>query len=53
MMDLARAANWLKERRWWVVLLFVIVAGYSIGKDRALTDNARDAAVRAGTSAHA
>ena len=35
----SRTSIWLKERKWWIALLLVIVAGYSVGKDRALQDN--------------
>jgi len=34
----------LKEHRWWVALVVIVVAGYSIGKDLALRDNRLDAA---------
>ena len=36
--------DWMKAHRWWVALVLVIIAGYSVGKDAALRDNARDAA---------
>jgi hypothetical protein len=49
-MTLARAVEWVKAHRWWVALLLVVIAGYSVGKDLALRDNARDtsAQVRGG-----
>ena len=42
-MTVARAVEWVKAHRWWVVLVVILVAGYSIGKDLALRDNVRDA----------
>ena len=47
-MTLARAVAWLKAHRWWVALVLIVVAGYSIGKDLARRDNARDRHVEAG-----
>ncbi len=41
-MTLGRAVEWIKDHRWWVALVLVVVVGYSIGKDLALRDNARD-----------
>ena len=38
-MELRQAMNWVKDHRWWVALILVIVGGYSIGKDLALRDN--------------
>ncbi len=52
-MDLLHAANWLKERRWWVALVLVVIAGYTIGKDMALRDNSRAAATHSGSVGHA
>ncbi|MBA3525767.1 MAG: hypothetical protein M3438_07965 [Pseudomonadota bacterium] len=43
-MELRRATDWVKAHRWWVALVLVIVAGYSIGKDLALRDNRQAAA---------
>jgi len=37
--------NWIKARRWWVAFVLVAIAGYSLGKDAALRDNARDGKV--------
>jgi hypothetical protein len=46
-MTLARAVEWVKAHRWWVALVVVLVAGYAVGKDLALRDNARDGLVQA------
>ena len=35
-------AKWARENRFWLILLFVIFAGYTVGKDIAERDNARD-----------
>ena len=43
----ARVVDWLKLHRWWLALVIVIVAGYSVGKDLALRDDARDSQVQA------
>ena len=45
-MTLARAVEWLKLHRWWVALVILVVAGYSVGKDLALRDNAGDVPVQ-------
>ncbi len=42
-MALGQTVEWFRQHRWWVALIIVIIAGYSVGKDRALRDN-RDAA---------
>ena len=36
----------VKLRRWWfpAALVLVVFAGYGVGKDRAMTENNRDAA---------
>lgn len=47
-MTLARAVEWMKAHSWWVALVLVLVAGYSVGKDVALRDNARDASAQTG-----
>ena len=47
MMSLERAIEWTKARRWWVALLVVVIAGYSIGKDIAQRENARDTTAQA------
>ena len=47
-MTVARAVEWVKAHRWWVVLVLIVVAGYSVGKDLALRDNASDRQVQAG-----
>lgn len=33
------------SRKWWIALALVAIAGYTLGKDRALRDNAADRAV--------
>lgn len=48
-MSLQPAHGWLRANRWLVVFACVIVFGYSYGKDMALRDNARDAAMVQGT----
>ena len=45
-MAFARVAEWVKAHRWWVTLVVIVVAGYAVGKDLALRDNARDAQVQ-------
>ena len=45
-MALGRAVGWTKAHRWWVALVIVVVAGYSVGKDLALRDNAADVPVQ-------
>jgi hypothetical protein len=47
--SLQRASEWLRAHRWLAALVCVIVFGYSYGKDMALRDNARDAAMVQGT----
>ena len=46
-MTLTRAVEWMKAHRWWMALVVVLVAGYSVGKDLAFRDNARGAADQA------
>ncbi|MFN3517345.1 MAG: hypothetical protein ACK4YM_09325 [Novosphingobium sp.] len=48
-MSLQRAAEWLWAHRWLAAFACVSVFGYSWGKDMALRDNARDAAMVQGT----
>ncbi|WP_197273700.1 hypothetical protein [Porphyrobacter sp. AAP60] len=48
-MTLRQAGDWLRQHRWPVTFVCVIVFGYSYGKDMALRDNARDAALVQGT----
>ena len=43
-MGLNEIKNWVGRNRWMVALVLVVIAGYVVGKDRALRDNARDAA---------
>ena len=38
-MGLASTISWVKAHKWWVALIIVVIAGYSVGKDRALRDN--------------
>jgi hypothetical protein len=33
----------VSRHRWWVILAVVVMFGYSVGKDRAMRDNAADA----------
>jgi hypothetical protein len=40
----------VKAHRWWVALVLVLIAGYSVGKDSALRENARDASAPAGSA---
>ena len=47
-METRHAIDWLRQRRWWVALVLVVVAGYSIGKDRALRDNEQASAPTVG-----
>jgi hypothetical protein len=35
-------AEWARENRFWLILLFMIFAGYTVGKDLAERENARD-----------
>ncbi|MDQ3077255.1 MAG: hypothetical protein M3Q83_00255 [Pseudomonadota bacterium] len=42
-MELRQATGWVDQHRWWVGLVIVIVAGYSLGKDLAMRDNRADA----------
>ena len=35
---------WLRKNWFWIALIIIICFGYIYGKDRALRDNARDAA---------
>jgi hypothetical protein len=37
--------SWLKARRWVVAAVIIVFGGYTIGKDMALRDNARDLSV--------
>lgn len=37
--------EFVQARRWWIALALVIFTGYTLGKDRALRDNAADRAV--------
>ena len=39
----ADVVQWIRGHRWLVALVAVVIAGYSLGKDAALRDNARDA----------
>jgi hypothetical protein len=32
----------LSQNRWWIALVILVAMGYSVGKDMALRDNARD-----------
>jgi hypothetical protein len=43
--SLRGVADWLRKHRWLAALIGVVVLGYGFGKDMALRDNARDAAV--------
>jgi hypothetical protein len=47
--SLLRANAWLRANRWLAIFACVIVFGYSYGKDMALRDNVRDAAMVQGT----
>jgi len=40
-------SGWIKRFWFPVALVLVVVAGYGAGKDRAMTENNRDAALRA------
>ncbi len=33
----------VSRHRWWIILAVVVMFGYSVGKDRAMRDNATDA----------
>lgn len=48
-MSLPLAVDRLREHRWLAAFACVIVFGYCYGKDMALRDNARDAAMVQGT----
>ncbi|MFL0670180.1 MAG: hypothetical protein ACJLS3_01725 [Erythrobacter sp.] len=48
-MSLRLVGDWLREHRWLAAFVCVVVFGYSYGKDMALRDNARDAAMVQGT----
>ena len=41
--------DFLREWKWPLIALLVVLAGYMIGKDHALRDNDREAAARQGT----
>ena len=43
-MKAAGVLHWVKANRWAVALVAVVIVGYSVGKDAALRDNARDLA---------
>jgi len=48
-LSLRQIGDRLREYRWLVAFMCVVVFGYSYGKDMALRDNARDAAMVQGT----
>ena len=48
-MSLQRLTDWLRNHRWLAAFIVVLAFGYSYGKDMALRDNARDAAMVQGT----
>jgi len=35
-------ADWARANRFWLILIFVVFAGYTVGKDLAERENARD-----------
>ena len=37
-----KAIIWVKEHKWLVAIVFVLMAGYTLGKDMALRDNAAE-----------
>lgn len=41
-MTMERISSWVKANRWLVAFGLVVIAGYTVGKDRALRDNDRD-----------
>jgi hypothetical protein len=43
-MGLNEIKSWVGRNKWLVALLLVVLAGYVVGKDWALRDNARDTA---------
>lgn len=36
-------SRWISHNKFLVALILVVLAGYTVGKDRALRENARDA----------
>ncbi|MCZ8206205.1 hypothetical protein [Gemmatimonas sp.] len=42
MLTRAEISRWINHNRFLVVLILVVLAGYTLGKDRALRDNARE-----------
>ena len=42
-----RIGDTLRKHKWWVALVLVVVAGYSVGKDLARQENARDVGISA------
>ena len=43
---MAEVKEWTRRNKFLVVLIFVIVGGYTAGQDAAFRDNARDEALR-------
>lgn len=41
-MTVRGVADWARANRWVLALIFVVLVGYQIGKDRALRDNRVD-----------
>ena len=38
-MERHQVRDWTKAHGWWIALVLIVIAGYSIGKDLALRDN--------------
>lgn len=49
-MTVADVKAWIVRNKWVVTFLMVLILGYIVGKDRALRDNARDAASSAAST---
>lgn len=45
-MNVGGIRDFITRYRWGIALIVVLFFGYTVGKDRALRDNARDAAAR-------
>ncbi len=41
-MSAETVSDFVANHNWWVAAVLIVFAGYNVGKDWALTDNARD-----------
>jgi hypothetical protein len=49
-MTVADVKAWIVRNKWAVAFVLILIFGYMVGKDRALRDNARDAAPSAAST---